>query len=236
MARPGPGPADRGAAAACAELLGIDLATITEAAATIKPYLRADGTRVWSLMQLERQRDHRPMAGGEAATSTSTNPLRRRITSTTDNHRGAPKLALGLLGRAWMRSRPRHADGCRACWSPEGALMPATTEQIHRLFENHFNAGDLDGLMELYEADAALIAQPGSLANGVDQARTALQGFLSLKGHITLDTKLVVTVGELAYLANTWSLQGTDPDGNPVSLGATTAEVAGARPTAAGAM
>lgn len=105
--------------------------------------------------------------------------------------------------------------------------MPATTpEQIHRLFENHFNAGDLDGLMELYEPDAALIAQPGSLANGVDQARTALQGFLSLKGHITLDTKLVVTVGELAYLANTWSLQGTDPDGNPVSLGATTAEVA----------
>jgi ketosteroid isomerase-like protein len=80
--------------------------------------------------------------------------------------------------------------------------------------------------MELYEPDAALIAQPGSVANGIEQARAALQGFLSLKGRITLDTKLVVTVGELAYLANTWSLQGTDPDGNPVTLGATTAEVA----------
>ena len=39
----------------CAELLGVDLATIQEAAASIEPYLRADGTRVWSLMQLERQ-------------------------------------------------------------------------------------------------------------------------------------------------------------------------------------
>ena len=39
----------------CAELLGVDLATIQEAAANIEPYLRADGTRVWSLMQLERQ-------------------------------------------------------------------------------------------------------------------------------------------------------------------------------------
>jgi hypothetical protein len=39
----------------CAELLGVDLATIQEAAADIEPYLRADGTRVWSLMQLERQ-------------------------------------------------------------------------------------------------------------------------------------------------------------------------------------
>jgi ketosteroid isomerase-like protein len=28
----------------------------------------------------------------------------------------------------------------------------------------------------------------------------------------------VVTVGELAYLANTWSLSGTGPDGNPVVL------------------
>jgi hypothetical protein len=39
----------------CAELLGLDLATIQEAAANIEPYICADGTRVWSLMQLERQ-------------------------------------------------------------------------------------------------------------------------------------------------------------------------------------
>jgi hypothetical protein len=37
------------------ELLGVDLATICEAAANVEPYLRADGTRIWSLMQLERQ-------------------------------------------------------------------------------------------------------------------------------------------------------------------------------------
>jgi hypothetical protein len=39
----------------CAELLGVDLATIHQAAANVEPYLRADGTRIWSLMQLERQ-------------------------------------------------------------------------------------------------------------------------------------------------------------------------------------
>jgi hypothetical protein len=55
LARPGPGPADRGAAGACTELLGVDLATICAAAANIEPYLRADDTRIWSLMQLERQ-------------------------------------------------------------------------------------------------------------------------------------------------------------------------------------
>jgi hypothetical protein len=39
----------------CAELLGVDLATIREVAANVEPYLRADGTRIWSVMQLERQ-------------------------------------------------------------------------------------------------------------------------------------------------------------------------------------
>jgi hypothetical protein len=39
----------------CAELLGVDPATICEAAANVEPYVRADGTRIWSLMQLERQ-------------------------------------------------------------------------------------------------------------------------------------------------------------------------------------
>jgi hypothetical protein len=38
----------------CAELLGVDLATARELAATVEPYLRADGTRIWTLMQLER--------------------------------------------------------------------------------------------------------------------------------------------------------------------------------------
>jgi hypothetical protein len=39
----------------CAELLGVDLVNLREAAAKVEPYVRADGTKVWSLMQLERQ-------------------------------------------------------------------------------------------------------------------------------------------------------------------------------------
>jgi hypothetical protein len=39
----------------CAELLGVDLDTIQRAAADVQPYIRVDGTKVWSLMQLERR-------------------------------------------------------------------------------------------------------------------------------------------------------------------------------------
>jgi uncharacterized protein (TIGR02246 family) len=110
--------------------------------------------------------------------------------------------------------------------------MPATQpEQMHGLFEQAFNAGDIDALMALYEPDAALVPQPGAVAEGTAAIRDALRWFLDRNGRIALDTKLVLQVGDLAYLANRWSLTGgTMPDGSPAELGATTAEVARRQP------
>jgi hypothetical protein len=39
----------------CAQLLGVDLATVRRVAVRVAPYYRADGTPVWSLLLLERQ-------------------------------------------------------------------------------------------------------------------------------------------------------------------------------------
>jgi hypothetical protein len=39
----------------CAELLGVELATVRELAKAVQPYIRADGAEVWSVMLLERQ-------------------------------------------------------------------------------------------------------------------------------------------------------------------------------------
>jgi hypothetical protein len=48
LSRPIAAPLER-----CAELLGVDLDAIQEVAAHLEPYLRVDGTKVWSLMPLE---------------------------------------------------------------------------------------------------------------------------------------------------------------------------------------
>ena len=106
--------------------------------------------------------------------------------------------------------------------------MPASEpEQMHRLFEESFNAGDIEALMALYEPEATLVPQPGAVAEGTDAIRESLRWFLDRGGRITLDTKLILRVGELAYLSNRWSLTGaTMPDGSPAELGAVTAEVA----------
>ena len=48
---------------------------------------------------------------------------------------------------------------------------------------------------------------------------------------MAIESKLVLRVGDLAYLSSRWSLSGaTMPDGTPADLGATTAEVARRQP------
>jgi hypothetical protein len=50
LTRPVAAPLER-----CAELLGVELDAVRQAAAHVKPYVRVDGTKVWSLTQLERE-------------------------------------------------------------------------------------------------------------------------------------------------------------------------------------
>src|SRR3954454_16389175 len=106
--------------------------------------------------------------------------------------------------------------------------MPATEpDQLHGLFKQAFNAGDIEALMALYEPDAALIPQPGVTVEGSAAIRDSLRWFLDRGGRIALETKLVLCVGDLAYLWNLWSLRGgTMLNGSTAQLGATTAEVA----------
>ena len=39
----------------CAKLLRVELSAVCQAAAYVEPYLRVDGTKVWSVTQLERR-------------------------------------------------------------------------------------------------------------------------------------------------------------------------------------
>ncbi len=103
-------------------------------------------------------------------------------------------------------------------------------ESIHRNFEAAFNAGDLDGLLALYEPNAVLIVEPNTVIDSMEGISGALQWFLSLGGQITLDTKITTQTGDLAYLSNRWTLKGTDEDGNPFEMGAVTAEVVKQQP------
>jgi hypothetical protein len=66
-------------------------------------------------------------------------------------------------------------------------MTSATPEQVLQSIVDGINTGNLDGLISLYEPEAAFAAQPGSLAHGLPGVRASLAAFINMKG--TLDLK-----------------------------------------------
>ena len=87
------------------------------------------------------------------------------------------------------------------------------------------NAGDLDSLMTLYEADACFASQPGQLAKSPESVRQSLRSFIDLKGKLDLKVKRVLQASDLALVTTEWSFSGTGPDGNPFNMAAKSADV-----------
>jgi uncharacterized protein (TIGR02246 family) len=93
-------------------------------------------------------------------------------------------------------------------------------------FAERLNARDLDGALALYEPGAAFQAQPGEPAlRGADAIREALAGFLALEPAMSGEIVKVVEAGDVALVMNRWALRGTQPDGAPVELAGTSADV-----------
>ena len=99
-------------------------------------------------------------------------------------------------------------------------MMMTTPEEVLNSVTEGINAGDLDSLMTLYEADACFASQPGQIAKSPESVRQSLRSFIDLKGKLDLKVKRVLQASDLALVISEWSFSGTGPDGNPVNIAA----------------
>ena len=78
--------------------------------------------------------------------------------------------------------------------------MPAhKPAEAHTFFEEAFNAGDLNALVELYEPEAVAFDNQGQLVEGSQAIGETLQSFLAWKSQIKLVTKRLSRLGALPY-------------------------------------
>jgi uncharacterized protein (TIGR02246 family) len=103
-------------------------------------------------------------------------------------------------------------------------------EELSKVFAEALSAGDLDGLVSLYEADGSFVPEPGHVATGHQAIREALAGFIALKPQLSAEVKTLVEAGDMAIATANWQLKGTGPDGNPVELAGQSVEVLGRQP------
>jgi uncharacterized protein (TIGR02246 family) len=103
---------------------------------------------------------------------------------------------------------------------------PSNPEDVDRLFGERVNAGDLEGVVALYEPTATLVRQDRSSATGTEEIRKELGQLMALKPQITMNVSRIVSDGDgIAVLHDEWHLTGTAPDGKPVMLSGRASEV-----------
>ena len=61
-----------------------------------------------------------------------------------------------------------------------------TPQETHGLWQKLFNAGDIEGTLELYEKDATLFPQPGQMVRGIDAVRETLSMFIGMEAKFTV--------------------------------------------------
>jgi uncharacterized protein (TIGR02246 family) len=105
------------------------------------------------------------------------------------------------------------------------ALSDTGPEAVIERFSQLLADGDLDAMVELYEPDATFVPQPGERVTGRDEIRAALSTFLAVEPRMTGRIEKVLRAGDTALVANRWKLSGTAPDGSPVEMAATSADV-----------
>jgi ketosteroid isomerase-like protein len=87
-----------------------------------------------------------------------------------------------------------------------------------------FAAGDLRAVEEAYEPGAVLVPRPGFPVTGAD--RSAANAHLMSFGGFTASVRHRYPAGDVALLIVDWSVDGHAPDGSPVEMSGTAADVA----------
>jgi len=110
------------------------------------------------------------------------------------------------------------------------AIDTTTPEALMRTFTDRVHAGDLDGLVALYEPAAVFEPQPGVVVEGRHAIRQALAELLALRPTMVAETVQVLQADDVALVINEWTMTGTAPDGTEVRQGGRSADVVRRQP------
>ncbi len=99
-------------------------------------------------------------------------------------------------------------------------------EDLSQCWIEAFNAGDLDGLVALYEPQGAVVdPATGQVHIGSAAIRTLLGGIIAMDVTAAASIAYCVANGDLCLGRVIWSIKGTGPDGEPFSMEGRSAEV-----------
>lgn len=95
-------------------------------------------------------------------------------------------------------------------------MAARTPEDCDRLFAERLNAGDVDGVMALYEGKASYVHRDGA-ASGHPEIRSRIERLAAMRPTLRCDVRRTVRAGaDPAVLYNDWAFTAAGSDGKPV--------------------
>lgn len=98
--------------------------------------------------------------------------------------------------------------------------------ELPHLFAERASAGDIEGLMALYEDEATLVGPDGEAVTGEPAIRERLRQLLAMKPRITPTHSRALVVGDIALMSGDWQLWLAAGEGGGPSFESTSTEVA----------
>lgn len=110
-------------------------------------------------------------------------------------------------------------------------MQARTPEDVDRLFSERVNAGDVDGVVALYEPTGVLLRRDRTAATGHAAIREEIAALVSMRARFVMDVHHVVTSGDVAMLFNKWTGILTPPGGgDPITITGRAREVVRRQP------
>jgi uncharacterized protein (TIGR02246 family) len=77
-------------------------------------------------------------------------------------------------------------------------------------------AGNIDAILATYEANAAMVPQPGMTVEGTTALREAFKQFTAINPKITVIKQNLIQSQDIALHTYTWKIEGRTPDGHAI--------------------
>jgi ketosteroid isomerase-like protein len=99
--------------------------------------------------------------------------------------------------------------------------LPTKAEEVHSLLADAYNTGDLATVLNMYDVNGIIVAEPENPVSGKEQFEAAVKAILSIKGKMEIKTVYCLQTGDLAVGRSEWSIK----DGSETKVSAKGVEV-----------
>jgi ketosteroid isomerase-like protein len=103
--------------------------------------------------------------------------------------------------------------------------LPSTPEELVKAFAVHFNSGEQERLLGLYDSKAVFVPAPGKSLSTPEGIRGAVRQWIEMRVPIQIEVRHVYQSGDFALVVSDWTLKGKTPSGEALDLAGTATDV-----------